>query len=70
MRTIDLFLSLVWVSTSVVYSQAYRWQQEADYTMEIDFDVESHQFTGTQSIRYKNNSPKTVMSEALTATFD
>lgn len=36
------------------------WQQSADYEMDIDFDVENHQFTGSQTITYTNNSPDTL----------
>lgn len=39
------------------YGQKCYWQQEADYTMSIDFDSEKHQFKGEQSIKYTNNSP-------------
>ena len=37
-----------------------RWQQRISYEMEIDFDVNTHRFTGTQKIVYKNNSPDTL----------
>ena len=33
------------------------WQQHADYKMEVDFDVEKYQYTGTQRLVYTNNSP-------------
>ena len=33
------------------------WQQHADYTMDIDMDVENYQFNGTQKLVYTNNSP-------------
>ena len=33
------------------------WQQKADYTMDINVDVEKHQYTGSMSIMYTNNSP-------------
>ncbi|MGR3809253.1 M1 family metallopeptidase [Jiulongibacter sp. NS-SX5] len=36
------------------------WQQNADYTMTIDFDVEKHQFSGDQEIIYTNNSEDTL----------
>jgi hypothetical protein len=41
-------------------SQSYYWQQEANYTMEIDFDAKKHQFEGEQTITYTNNSPDTL----------
>ncbi len=36
------------------------WQQHADYTMEIDMDVEKYQFKGKQKLVYTNNSPETL----------
>lgn len=33
------------------------WQQEADYTMDINFDVRKHQFKGRQKLVYTNHSP-------------
>jgi len=40
--------------------QADRWQQRAVYNMDIDFDVNTHRFTGTQQLVYINNSPDTL----------
>jgi len=39
--------------------QSY-WQQEVSYVMNIDFDVKSNQFEGTQKLEYTNNSPDTL----------
>lgn len=36
------------------------WQQEVQYVMDIDMDVEKHQFEGTQKLTYTNNSPDTL----------
>lgn len=36
------------------------WQQHVDYTMSIDFNHETHQFTGKQVLVYTNNSPDTL----------
>ena len=33
------------------------WQQHVDYSMEIDMDVNSYQYTGKQTLVYTNNSP-------------
>ncbi len=33
------------------------WQQQADYTMDIDMDVKTYQYKGKQKIEYTNNSP-------------
>ncbi|MDG1571527.1 M1 family metallopeptidase [Robiginitalea sp. M366] len=36
------------------------WQQHADYTMEVDMDVKTYRYTGTQILRYTNHSPDTL----------
>ncbi len=41
-------------------AQDKRWQQRADYVMNINMDVETNRFTGTQKITYTNNSPDTL----------
>jgi hypothetical protein len=51
------FFSLV--TQSVQAGPGY-WQQRAEYKMEIDFNVEKHQFTGAQELVYTNNSPDTL----------
>lgn len=33
------------------------WQQHVDYTMEVNMDVETFQYSGTQKLVYTNNSP-------------
>ncbi|XWN36609.1 MAG: M1 family metallopeptidase [Balneola sp.] len=38
-------------------AQKTYWQQEIDYTMNIDVDTEKHQYKGDQKIVYTNNSP-------------
>ena len=38
-------------------AQVDRWQQRAEYKMEIDFDVKTHRFDGKQNLVYFNNSP-------------
>lgn len=45
------------LSVAVTAQQHGYWQQHVDYTMEIDVDVETHRFTGTQKLVYTNNSP-------------
>ena len=42
------------------HAQDYRWQQHVKYSMEVDLDVNSHQFQGTQKLIYTNNSPDTL----------
>ena len=38
-------------------AQPERWQQKINYVMDIDFDVNTHRYTGIQKIDYTNNSP-------------
>ncbi|SNR60825.1 Peptidase family M1 [Maribacter sedimenticola] len=33
------------------------WQQHVDYTMDVNMDVDTFQYTGTQKLVYTNNSP-------------
>ena len=42
---------------SAVAAQPDRWQQRAEYEMEIDVNAKKHQFNGKQRIKYYNNSP-------------
>lgn len=44
----------------MVYKTDSYWQQQADYTINIDIDVNSYQFKGNQQIVYTNNSPETL----------
>ena len=37
-----------------------RWQQAVNYTMVIDMDVNTNQFTGKQKLEYTNNSDQTL----------
>ncbi|HEY0744618.1 MAG TPA: M1 family metallopeptidase [Chryseosolibacter sp.] len=55
---LTLFAALLAIQFS--NAQDYRWQQRADYTMDIKFDVTTHRFTGTQKLIYTNNSPDTL----------
>jgi hypothetical protein len=53
-----IFFSLLISSFSL--AQSNRWQQRVEYTMDIDMDVSTHQFTGKQRLVYFNNSPDTL----------
>lgn len=53
------FLSLI-ICTFSLNAQPDRWQQRVKYKMDIDLNVETHQFTGKQSLKYFNNSPDTL----------
>lgn len=58
-RLIVLIVLLVALSLSAQNNLLY-WQQEANYTMVIDVDVENWQYNGTQEIEYTNHSPDTL----------
>ncbi|HQU55815.1 MAG TPA: M1 family metallopeptidase, partial [Chitinophagaceae bacterium] len=44
----------------VCQAQPDRWQQKVNYVMNIDMNVQTNQFTGTQKLEYWNNSPDTL----------
>ncbi len=46
--------------SSLTYAQQQRWQQAAKYTMDIDLNVNMHQYAGNQVIEYTNNSPESL----------
>lgn len=53
------FFALLITVVSAQNNTSY-WQQRVDYKMEIDLDVETHQYKGTQELIYTNNSPDTI----------
>ena len=56
MKKILVFLHILLFAGSYAQNYPY-WQQHADYTMDIDMDVESYRFKGNQKLVYTNNSP-------------
>ena len=50
-------LALLTFHTETAAQHDLYWQQEVEYVMEIDMDVETNRFTGHQSLTYHNNSP-------------
>ncbi len=50
---------LFFFSLSTSMAQNY-WQQRVAYKMDIYFDVETNQFSGSQELNYFNNSPDTL----------
>lgn len=59
-----IFIALAVLFMQSTQAQTFRWQQRADYKMDIDFDHTKHRYTGKQTLTYTNNSP-----EALTKVF-
>lgn len=61
---IDKFKLLLIVSILCFFSNAFsqpdRWQQHVSYEMDIDMNVDTHQYNGKQKIIYTNNSPDTL----------
>ncbi len=53
------FFALLFTAAVAQNNTGY-WQQEVDYKMDIDFNVETHQYKGTQELKYTNNSPDTL----------
>jgi hypothetical protein len=53
-------LFLLVLITTLVQAQDYRWQQRAEYVMDVRLDVKTHKVTGTQKLTYFNNSKDTL----------
>lgn len=60
LRILGGSLFLLFFSALTGYAQPERWQQRVVYTMDIDMDVRTHQYKGTQRLLYVNNSPDTL----------
>ena len=54
------FLVAALVLQLSVTAQPDRWQQRVKYTMNVDMDVHTNRFTGSQTLAYTNNSPDTL----------
>jgi len=56
-----LFSTLTFMICSYfAVAQAGNWQQRVAYKMEVDMNVNTNRFTGTQRLAYWNNSPDTL----------
>src|SRR5438309_10900950 len=42
------------------FAQPDRWQQRVKYTMSVDMNVQTNQYTGKEKLEYSNNSPDTL----------
>ncbi len=60
MRTIACIAALFATVLVSAQNNTGYWQQEANYKMEIDVDVNSFQYKGKQELTYTNNSPDTL----------
>src|SRR4051812_31148276 len=55
-----LLVSLLATGWQSTQAQSDRWQQRVKYTMDINMDVTTNQFSGKQKLEYINNSPDTL----------
>lgn len=55
---IGLFLFVI--TGTAAFAQTGRFQQSVDYKMEVDMNVTTNQYSGTQILKYTNNSPDTL----------
>ena len=53
------FLTAAFFSAFAQNNTSY-WQQKVDYKMNIEMDVKTFQYKGTQELKYTNNSPDTL----------
>ena len=49
----------VFILSFTAFSQE-KWQQKVEYTMAVDMDVNTFEYSGSQEILYTNNSPDTI----------
>ena len=56
----NLFLLFCFFVFASISAQNSYWQQEVDYSMVIDVNVEDHTYSGTQKLVYTNNSSDTL----------
>lgn len=60
MKKIFVLSIFIFQLSLVIFAQPERWQQRVKYTMNIDMNVQTNQFTGKQKLDYWNNSPDTL----------
>lgn len=60
MRKFLMSLLAAFLFSQALIAQSGRWQQKVKYTMDIDMNVTTNQFTGKQKLEYTNNSPDTL----------
>ena len=56
----SFLLSFFILSFFYLQAQPDRWQQRIKYSINVNMDVNTNQFTGTEKIDYWNNSPDTL----------
>src|ERR1700722_8736977 len=53
----SILLGVIICCQVTAWAQPDRWQQHVKYTMNINMDVNTNQFTGKENLVYTNNSP-------------
>lgn len=59
MRKLFFFL-LSFLLVNALFAQPDRWQQKIKYNINVNMDVVTNRFSGTEKIEYINNSPDTL----------
>ncbi|MGE5107071.1 MAG: M1 family metallopeptidase [Sphingobacteriales bacterium] len=59
MKQIIVTLSITFLFSSV-FAQPNRWQQRVKYSIDVNMNVVTNRFSGTEKIEYTNNSPDTL----------
>ena len=57
MRTRLRLALIICLCPFALKAQEAYWQQKVAYTIKVNLDHESHQFTGEEQVHYTNNSP-------------
>ena len=57
MKNLITFICFLIITVVAGQNNTSYWQQQADYTMDIDMDVKTFQYKGKQKLVYTNNSP-------------
>ncbi len=60
MKKILWVFVLIFCAGKITFAQPDRWQQKIKYVIDVNMNVMSNQFTGTEKIDYWNNSPDTL----------
>ena len=60
MQKMTVTAALLLLTVNISNAQDFRWQQRADYLMDVKLDVATHKIRGTQRLTYHNNSRDTL----------
>jgi hypothetical protein len=60
MRKMIIMHLVIVIHCGYACAQTGYWQQHVDYVMKVNMNVRFNRFTGTQTLKYTNNSPDTL----------